>query len=262
MELKYCSIIICHYAHTDDFSGKNKPRFEMLQRCLESLRDNTDYPAEVIVVDNGGNPDDSQYLLEMARVGVINSYLRFKENMHFAFAWNQAVRIATGDYLCFTCNDIAFFPSWLSTTIKCLEDHQDRKLIATPFITPDKNRIRWNKEVLPDGCRINSLAGSNCMIMPLSTFKDIGEMPHHRIGGTIWHRRMNRLGYMVIAPPVDMVDHMAFRNGVNWKAQIKVERKLLKGELINFHYAGYQKRLYNGHQRVSGLPLVEGSVSP
>ena len=87
-------------------------------------------------------------------------------------------------------------------------------------------------------------------------------MPHHRIGGTIWHRRMNRLGYMVIAPPVDMVDHMAFRNGVNWKAQIKVERKLLKGELINFHYAGYQKRLYNGHQRVSGLPLVEGSVSP
>src|SRR3990167_2763565 len=179
--MNFASIIICHYSQINEGEGS---RSEMLRRCLESLAKNTDYPVEVIVMDNGGNPDDSDYLVEMTRKGIVSTYVRYKNNRHFAFACNQGARLASGDYLCFTCNDIEFHPGWLSKTIEGLEKYPERKLIATPYISPDKDRPNWNKEVLPDGYRINSMAGSNCMIMSYNTFKDLGEIPHHRIGGS------------------------------------------------------------------------------
>ena len=262
METKHASIIVVHYAHTDDFSNKNKLRGSMMQRCIDSLNKNTDYLAELIVLDNGGNPDDSQELLDMNRVGKIQTYVRYSNNMHFAFAWNQGLRLATGKYVVLTCNDIEFKPKWLSVCIALLEKNPERKLIATPFLTPDKNRWNFNKEVLADGSRINSLAGSNCMVLKRETLMEIGEFPHHRIAGTIWHRRMNRLGYMVIIPPEDLAVHLAFRSGVDWKKQISVKRKMLNGEEVDFHYQNYlHGKLYRGKQIAAGW-LIKDGVAP
>ena len=239
--MKHASIIVCHYSLVDDFgelraTGSLMTRSEMLKRCILSLKENTDYPAEIIVMDNGGNPDDTDWLVGQVREGVIDTLVRYKNNMNFAFAWNQGFRLATGDYVCFTCNDIEFKPKWLSSCVSLLEKYPERKLIASPYISPEKNRPNWNKEVLPDGARINSLAGSACFITTPEVFKDIGEMPHHRVGGSIWHRRMCRMGYQVIIPPVDLVEHLGFRGGTNYYRQLNIERTLLNGEKVQFNY--------------------------
>ena len=254
MAMKYCSIIMCHYSKRDDFSDVS--RSESMKKSVESLIENTDYPVEFIVVDNGGAPDDSDYFLDLSRKKKISTYIRNSDNTSFGYAWNQAFRVATGDYVGFTCNDILFKKGWLSATIAGLENHTDRKLIATPYITPDKDRPNWNKEVLDDGYRINSLAGSNCMFMKPSDFLEIGQIPQHRIGGSIWHRIMVSKGYMVIAPPIDMVSHIEYRNGVDWKKAIKVEKTLLDNSKIDFHYANYHKRLFHGTQKDAGVPLL------
>lgn len=236
--MKHASIVMVHYSLADDFGGLRSRGFnrsEIMKQSLASLKSNTDYPAEVIVIDNGGNPDDSDWLVQKQREGWIDTYVRYKNNMNFAFAWNQGFRLATGDYIVFTCNDIAFHPKWLSTCIGLLEKYSDRKLIATPLITPDKDNKSFNKEVLEDA-RINSLAGSNCFIARPETFKDIGEMPHHRVGGSIWHRRMWSKGYMVIAPPKNIAVHLAHRGGTDYVQHIEVERTLLNGEKINYTY--------------------------
>ena len=150
--MKYVSIVICHYTHVDDFGGlrgsRSPDRSIMLRQTIESLAKNTTFPCEIIVIDNGGTPDDTDYLVGKVREGVINILVRNKNNMHFAFAWNQFFRIATGDYVCFACNDIKYRQGWLSQTIAGLENYLDRKLIATPYITPDKDRPNFNKEVL------------------------------------------------------------------------------------------------------------------
>lgn len=237
--MKYCSVIICHYSHRDDFGGdRPEPvkRPEMLRECLRSLYENTDYPIEIIVMDNGGNPDDTDFLLNEVREKRIDTLVRYKQNMNFAFAWNQGFRLATGDYVNFTCNDIEFKQGWLSTCIGLLEKNSHRRLIATPLITRDKNTHSFNKEVLEDGSRINSLAGSNCFITTQKAFKDIGDMAQHRVGGSIWHRRMWTKGYMVIAPPENMAIHLAHRAGTDYRQHIEVERTLLKGENVNFTY--------------------------
>lgn len=84
----YVSMIIVHYSKVDDFgeikASDNLPtRSELMKMCLESIEKNTDFPVELIVIDNGGNPDDSDYLLSKVRSGLINTYIRNKENMHF-----------------------------------------------------------------------------------------------------------------------------------------------------------------------------------
>lgn len=252
-DFKYCSVGLVHYSQIDPESKES--RSEVLHKSLDSLEKNTDYPMELIVFDNGGNPDDSEYLLQKAREGFISTYIRYAENMSFAFPWNQFARIATGDYLCFTCNDLEYKPKWLSTCISLLEKYPERKFLATPYITPDKNRPNFNKEVLEDGARVNSMAGSNCMIMKPEFYRDIGDMPHHRIGGSIWFRKMTRMGYLVVVPPEDMVTHLGYRNGVNWLKGIQVEKKLSNGEKVNFSYSNYQHHIFRGIQKAPGNAL-------
>jgi len=258
--MKFASIIVCHFSQTDAFGGvraKGINRSEMMRESLESLFENTDYPAEIIVMDNGGSPDDTDWLAQKVREGKINTLVRYKENMNFAFAWNQGFRLATGDYVCFTCNDIKYHKGWISTCIGLLEKYPERKLIAAPMITPDKNNWHYNKETLEDGTRINSLAGSNCFITTPEVFKDIGEIPHHRVGGSIWYRRMHNKGYMVIAPPKNIVTHLAHRGGTNYKQHLEIERTLLHGEKVNYtyDYMDPAKDYLYGKQKNAGIKL-------
>lgn len=251
--MKYCSILVVHFSQRDHLPDATS-RSEQMKESLSSLIENTDYPTEIIVMDNGGNPDDSEYLLSLSRRRFISTYVRYAENMSFAFAWNQGFRLATGDYVCFTCNDIYYERGWLSSCINLLEKYQERKFIATPYITPDKNFPNWNKEVLEDA-RINSMAGSNCMIMRPETFHEIGEMPHYRIGGSVWHRNMVGKGYMVIVPPKDMVRHLTYKKGVKWHKPIDVHKKLLNGEMVDFNYKTVHKSVYGGSQKQAGIKL-------
>lgn len=259
--MKHASIIISHYSKIDEFDdgrfAKGKEiRSAMMKDCLKSLFKNTDYPADIIIIDNGGNPDDSDYLVDLTRQGKINTYIRNKNNMGFAYAWNQGARLATGEYLCFTCNDMLFKPHWLSKTIELLEQNQDKKLIASPFISKDKNNASCNKGQLGSG-RLNSLAGSNCIIMDYQTYKDSGEFPHHRVGGSVWQRRMIRNGYLTIIPQENYVEHLGEGKGINFTKQFYVNKILLNGETINFNY-GYDnphKDYYYGYERICGSPL-------
>ena len=239
MSINYVSIIVCHYAKYDDFGEKRRrggpSRSDMLRITMQSLEANTEYPAELIVVDNGGDPDDSDYLLARTRRDAINTYIRYKENMNFAFAWNQGAKVATGDYLCFTCNDIEFLEGWLTDTIKPLLDHPERKLIASPLVTPEKNKEKYKRGTL-DGYRLNSLAGSNCILLKRTVFEELGEFKLAPSGGTYWHRHMSKQGYRVVIPPENKAIHLGSKGGVNFYEAIRVKRKLLKGQEIDFSY--------------------------
>lgn len=232
----YVSIVVCHYSKIDDFgaeaAGKNPPkRSDLLRRCIESLLKNTDYPAEIIVMDNGGDPDDSEYLLSRAREGKI-THVRFPSNMHFAYAWNYGAKLATGKYLSFVCNDIEFNPGWLSACVKVLEDYPDKEWLSCPFITYDKNR--YTVETTKEGYRVNLRSGSNCMVIPRELFYKIGEFPIHRIGGTIWYNKMYKMGVRTVAPKEDFATDIGWRRGVNFSVPIQVKKILTDGSEIHF----------------------------
>lgn len=246
--MNFVSIIICHYSLPDDFGGQRakyqfETRSEMLKVTMDSLEKNTDYPTEIIVIDNGGNPDDSNYLLDLTRKGVINTYVRNKNNMYFGWAWNQGGRLASGDYLCFTCNDIEFLPNWLSTTIKPLIDHPDQKLVATPLITPDKDMPKYMRGEL-DGYRLNAMAGSNCMLMHRKTWEHFGELNTNRVAAYMWYKaKIIKEKWLIVAPPKNMAVHLAHRGGVNINAPIKVIKQLLNGEIIDYSTNSWSEKI-------------------
>ena len=233
----HVSICIVHYGKIDDFgekaAGANPPkRGKLLRQLITSIETFTDYPAEVLVWDNGGNEEDTNFLMEKVRTGTINTLIRSKENMNFAFGWNALARIATGDILAFLCNDIEVAKGWLSSCVDILEKHKGEKCFATPFITYDKVK-RGNFGNDQWGNRINGRAGSNCMVIRKEDFYTIGEWPLHRIGGSIWFTKMFRMGYRAIAPPEDLALDAGWRAGTNFTIPIEVKRKLLDGTEIH-----------------------------
>jgi glycosyltransferase involved in cell wall biosynthesis len=232
----YVSIIVCHYNQVDDFGGLRAPegdRGDFLRQTMESLIKNTDYPAEIVVVDNGGRGDSTDYLVSLARGGKINTLIRNKENMNFGWAWNQGARLATGSFLCFTCNDLLFEDRWLSQTIEPLLKYPDKKLIASPLCTPDKDAEKFYRGEL-DGYRLNALAGSNCMIMRKSVYEDVGGFSTHRIAGTHWHFKMKDMGYVVVLPPKNLAHHLGERGGTDYRKDITVKKTLLDNSIVDF----------------------------
>lgn len=232
---KHVSIIVCHYGKIDDFgetaAGINPPsRSLLLRTCVESILANTNYPAELIVADNGGSLSDSDYLMNLSMQGHI-TYVRFPQNMHFAFAWNQCAKLTTGQYLSFICNDIEVSPNWLSECMRILTENED-KLIATPFVTYDKRRFNVIQE---NGDRFNIRAGSNCLVISRKLFEEIGEWPIHRIGGTLWYNKIYGMGIKTVAPPTDLAYDRGWRHGVNFSIPIEVKKKLLDGTEVSFH---------------------------
>lgn len=238
--MKYASIIVCHYSKIDDFgeksAGVNPPaRGDLLKRLILSIHAHTDYPSELIVLDNGGDHNsnsDTLWLLEKVNDGTVNTIVRYKENRHFAYSWNEGARIATGDYLVFVCNDIEVAPGWLSACIKILDTYSDRQYVATPFITYDKTK--QTIEITPEGYRVNTRAGSNCMVVRRSDWEKLGEFPIHRIGGSLWYTKNFRAGWRFVAPPEDLARDNGWRHGVNFTVPIVVKKTLLGGDEIHF----------------------------
>ena len=88
-----------------------------IRRCLESIRECTRDPYELIVIDNHSADGTRKYLksCQAAKI-VFNS-----ENVGYARGVNQGVRLSEGRYLVLLNNDTMVTPGWLHTMIACLE---------------------------------------------------------------------------------------------------------------------------------------------
>jgi len=103
------SVIIPCYLLPD--GGDLYPENELLEltkQCLDSLHEHCgDF--ELVLIDNG-SPIGGDYLRHKADV-----YIRFQENLGFAPAVNAGLRLASGDFLVVSNNDIVFVEDWIKT---------------------------------------------------------------------------------------------------------------------------------------------------
>src|SRR3990167_6825343 len=173
------SIIMTHWA-------QDELRSKTLRVCLESLIETTKHlPCEIIVVDNGANIDDSQYLLDLVHNKKIQHYLRNSENLYFGWGRNMGVQISSGEYLVFTDNDIEYYPGWLDKCIAILETYIDRKIAVTPLKTDrvhrKNNHYEGVLEFEGEKFNLNIRAGSNSWVIRREDFDTIGRFKNHRI---------------------------------------------------------------------------------
>lgn len=79
-----------------------------LQACIESIRKNTDWPYNIIVV-NSGTDGTAAWLGDQPDVIAVNS----KERLHFSAANNAGIRVAKEPYVCLLNDDTIVSEGWL-----------------------------------------------------------------------------------------------------------------------------------------------------
>ena len=175
--------------------------------------------AEIIVCDNGGSYDDSEYFLRLCDQGAVASYTRYRENQHFYYARNDGLRRASRPYIALSDNDILFSDGWLEECVAWLKATSG-KYIATPLAPDPMNRksSRWTGEV--DGWKTNSRAGSNCFVVRREDFESIGYFDAHHVAGSLWCDRYVRMGYTVGVMPTPKATDLGLRKGYHIKEKI------------------------------------------
>lgn len=239
MKTKFCSIIIASYVD-------NEERDKMFRTSLDTLHRRTKYPYELIVVDNGGNKELSQWLSSRAGAGVINTYIRNKNNMHFGYARNQGLKLAHGDYICIADNDILYYEGWLTKCVDVLEAHPDKKIYATPMPYPMSSlNHRYHAGYLDykgESYELHQRAGSNCFVMRKKDFEEVGEFTHHRIAGSYWTDAANRAGYLACVLPDLRATDMGLRKGYDLKKSIPINLTLSDGTEVYFNEDEFKKK--------------------
>ena len=103
------------------------------RRFVESVRAHTDVPYELIIVDNGSEPDAAAYADDAADRAVLNP-----ENRGFAPGMNQGLEAASGEFVAFCNNDTVLPKAWASRLLETARAHP-RAAIVVPAITTASN---------------------------------------------------------------------------------------------------------------------------
>ena len=103
------------------------------RRCVASVRDHTDVPFELIIVDNGSQPDAARFASEASDRAILNP-----ENLGFAPGMNQGLEASQGEFVAFCNNDTVMPPGWASTLIDDFETHADAGIVL-PAVTAAGN---------------------------------------------------------------------------------------------------------------------------
>lgn len=222
------SIIFTHW-HQNQF------RSEVAKASIQSIFDTTKIPLEIVVVDNGGSIDDSRWFLDLTHEKKITHYLRNADNLHFCYAYNQAMKLVTGDYIVFMSNDIVFKEGWLEQCLAPLKETKE-KFITSPLQYSTGIIVeRYNKGIFDlNGLhyRLNMRAGSNCFMIRRADMLEVGEFPLHRIGGSYYTNKLVRKGFITAVTPVDMAEDVGFRKGFDLSKDFDFKKTLHNGEQL------------------------------
>ncbi len=214
---------------------QNQFRSEVARASLLSLMATSDIGLEIVVVDNGGSIDDSRFFLELCHEKKIAHYLRNGDNLHFCYAYNQAMKLVTGDYIVFMSNDILFHKGWLEMCLRPLME-TDGKYTTSPLQYSTGMIVdRYDRGTLVLGdttYRLNMRAGSNCFMIRRKDMELIGEFPLDRIGGTYYTNLLVRNGFLTAVTPVDMAEDIGFRKGFDFSKVFEFKKTLHNGEIL------------------------------
>jgi len=228
---KITSIIIVHW-------GQNGFRSDLLRICLLSVIDTTKHlPAEIVVVDNGENFDDSGFLLGLVHNKKIQHYVRNSDNLYFGYARNLGLDIALGEYIVISDNDIEYKQGWLDKCLKFLEQYPDKKYAITPLKTDRQHRQEkyWDGTVEFEGedFLLNMRAGSNSWVMKRSRFDEVGKFRNHHIAGSHWADKFVNSGYrMATMEKNPLAKDLGFKKGYNIWLKASIGKTLTNGQVI------------------------------
>lgn len=128
-------------------SGFYAETLDVLRVCLESIRQNSDLPFDLLVFDNASCDQARQYLLDLHQEGIIQYLILSDRNLGKGGAWNMILAGSPGEIIAYTDSDACFYPGWLSRSVQILETYPNVGMVtARPFRTKEEfctSTIAW-----------------------------------------------------------------------------------------------------------------------
>lgn len=106
----------------------------LTEKCVTSLRATTDVPYELIIVDNGSEPDAAAWARDHADRAVLH-----EENRGFAHGMNAGLEIARGDVVAFVNNDTVWPEGWTGPLLEHFDESATG--IVVPAVTAAGNPV-------------------------------------------------------------------------------------------------------------------------
>ncbi|MBI9043064.1 MAG: glycosyltransferase family 2 protein [Anaerolineaceae bacterium] len=131
-------------------SGFYAEMLDVLKANLKSIREQTVYPFDLLVFDNGSCQEVRDYLTEERALGNIQYLILSEKNLGKGGAWNMILSGAPGEIIAYTDNDALFKKGWLEKSVKILETFPKVGMVtARPFRTPPdfySSTLAWADE--------------------------------------------------------------------------------------------------------------------
>ena len=121
------------------------------QMCLQSIRDRTDEPYELIVVDNGSTDGTVEFLRSQAGVRLIEN----PDNRGFPAGCNQGIDAAEGEHVLLLNNDTIVTTGWLDRLLRVLYSDPQIGLVG-----PCANNISGANRCQPLTATLTALTAS------------------------------------------------------------------------------------------------------
>jgi GT2 family glycosyltransferase len=113
---------------------------EYTQRFVESARRHTDVGFELVVVDNGSEPEAASYAAAAADNAILN-----RRNLGFAHGMNQGLAVARGQYVAFCNNDTILPRGWASMLLETAAAHPTAGIVV-PALTAARGSVTVRSE--------------------------------------------------------------------------------------------------------------------
>lgn len=96
----------------------------LTKKFIASIKKNTTVPFELIMVDNGSSDGTQEYIRQTA-----DKHHFFPQNTGFAHGFNQAMSLASGEYIAICNNDTEFPAGWYEKLVQTFESDQKCGLV-------------------------------------------------------------------------------------------------------------------------------------
>ena len=104
---------------------------------VKSIRENTTLSYELIIVDNGSEPDTQKWVEENSDQSII-----FHENQGFSKGFNEGVKLAQGKYVMMANNDTEFPPEWDQKLTETMEKNPSAGIVSPVYTSGRKSALR------------------------------------------------------------------------------------------------------------------------
>ena len=98
-----------------------------VRKCIKSLNTYTSN-FELIIVDNGSNSETKKWLASLDWLDF--TLIENKVNKGISYGWNQGVKLAKYDYICFLNSDTLVSPNWLGKIMRGFKYSKDIGIVG------------------------------------------------------------------------------------------------------------------------------------